>query len=53
MDPKDSEFIRMQPDPRSAFNEAHRLRSRVRKDWISGKVNIKMVRATQSGSIPS
>jgi len=42
----DVESIRRQPDSRAAFDEAHRLGDRVRKDWISGNMNIKMMEKT-------
>ena len=47
MDEADSEFIRRQPNSRAAFNEARKMSDRVRKDWVSGNVNIMMVRAMQ------
>jgi ribA/ribD-fused uncharacterized protein len=45
-DPRDSEIIRRQPSPRDAFEESRRLSSRIRKDWIIGKINLKMMERT-------
>jgi len=42
----DSELIRRQPNSRAAFNEARRMSDRVRKDWVSGSVNIMMMEKT-------
>jgi len=40
-DAADAERVRLQRSPRAAFEEAQRMHSRIRRDWIDDKQNIK------------